>query len=302
MTRKRCIKGWSVLVMVVLVLQMPGGLESAAAAEEPRPAIRGEGLQSFVPQNGPRVERLVGQEAWRLLEEKVIEKYREAWDAALKRKEARGWKKTDRIVAWRAPQATALTRVQSQAFDIGGALLIEWEWHCDAWHVCGTYYFESYHDGGNIAYDAEFVPTGGASGYSPWAHYIGGSAGRDSRRQRQASYTPSAPGVRLAGLETPQRAPGDDYCPGDLLVWHQCMRSCLAGKHASAMGGAAGAAGGLALGCARAVRPGPIVAMGATFLGCLTLSAGASVLTSFVANHWYSPCDASGGQCGTRPC
>ena len=131
MTRKRCIKGWSVLVMVVLILQMPGGLESAAAAEEPPPAIRGEGLQSLVPQNGPRVERLVGQEAWRLLEEKVIEKYRDAWEAALKRKEARGWKKTDRIVAWRARPATALTRTQAQAFDIGGALLIEWEWHCD---------------------------------------------------------------------------------------------------------------------------------------------------------------------------
>jgi hypothetical protein len=302
MTRKRCIRGWSVFVTVVLVMQMPGGLESAAAAEEPPLAIGGEGLQTFVPQNGPRVERLVGQEAWRLLEEKVIDKYRDAWAAALKKKEARGWKKTDRIVAWRARLATALTRVQSQAFDIGGALLIEWEWQCDPYHVCGTYYFESYQDGGSITYDAEFVPTDDWSGYSPWANYIGGNPGQDSRRQRQASYTPSGPRVRLAGLETPQRAPGDDYCPGDLILWHQCMRDCLAGKHASAMGAAAGAAGGLALACVRAVRPGPLVAVGATYLGCLVQAGGGALLSSFVANHWYSPCDASGGQCGTRPC
>jgi len=300
MTRKRCIKGWSVLVTVVLVLQLPVGLESVAA-EEPPPEIRGEALQRLVPQNGPRIDRLDGQEAWRLLEEKVIEKYRDAWDAALKRKEARGWKKTDRIVAWRARQATALTRVQSQAFDIGGALLIEWEWHCDPYHVCGTYYFESYYDGGSIAYDAEFVPTGGASGYSPWANHIGGNPGRDSRRQRAASPASSIPGIRLASLETEQRATPDDYCPGDLWHWNQCMRNCLAQKHGSAMAGAAGAAGGVALGCARAVRPGPILAMGATFLGCVTVSAGASVLGSFVANHWYSPCD-SAGECGLRPC
>ncbi len=297
MTRKRCIRGWSVFVMVVLVLQMPGGLELAAAAEEePPPAMRGEGLQSFVPQNGPRVERLVGQEAWRLLEEKIIGKYRDAWEAGLKKKEARGWKKTDRIVAWRARQATALTRVQSQAFDIGGALLIEWEWQCDPYSVCGTYYFESYYDGGSIAYDAEFVPTSDYDGYSPWTNYIGGSPGRDSRRQRQASAA-DRPGLRLASAAGGQ----DANCPGDLYYWRQCMRGCLERQHSGGMRGAAGAVGGSLLGCLGKMRAGSPAMMGLSYLGCVTLSSGAGALLAFSISFTWEPCDGY-GQCGPNPC
>ncbi|MGH9313096.1 MAG: hypothetical protein ACRD09_10245 [Vicinamibacterales bacterium] len=302
MTRKRCIRGWSVVVLVVFALQMPGGFTAALVAQQPAPAIRGGGLAGLVPSGDPRVERLVGEEAWNLLEQKVIAKHRKAWEAALKTKEARGWKKTDRIVAFRSRHTTVLTKVQSQAFDIGDALIIEWEWQCDAYSVCGTYYFESYYDGGSIVYDAEFVPTSGWGGYSPWANYIGGNSGQDTRRQRQARNVANVPGIRLASTAGEQRAPGDDYCPGDLWQWTQCMRDCLARKHEAAMAGAAGAAGGLALGCVRAIRPGPLVAVGASFLGCLTLSAGGAILGSFIANHWYSPCDSAGGQCGPNPC
>jgi hypothetical protein len=302
MTRKRCIKGWSVVVLVVLALQMPVAFEPVLAAQASMPPIRVKRLADLIPSSDARVERIVGKEAWELLEQKVIAKHRKAWDAALRMKEARGWKKTDRITAFRLRNRNALTKVQAQAFDIGGALLIEWEWYCDPYAVCGTYYFESYYDGGSITYDAEFVPTSGWSGYSPWANYIGGNPGRDSRRERQASHSAAVPGFRLAGLKTPQRAPGDDYCPGELWQWNQCMRDCLARKHEAAMAGAAGAAGGLALGCVRAVRPGPLVAIGASFLGCLTLSAGGAILGSFVANHWYSPCDSYGGHCGPKPC
>jgi hypothetical protein len=287
-------------VLVILVMQSLG-LQSAAATQEPSNPARGGGLQTLIPDGDTSVDRFTGAEAWRLLEEKVISKDRKAWEAAIKAKEARGWKKTDRVVAFRARQGARFTRTQAQAFDIGGALLIEWEWYCDPYHVCGTYYFESYADGGNITYDAEFVPTGPASGYTPWANYIGGSAGRDSRRQR-ASQETSVPQIRLAGLEVGQRADGDAYCPGANWEWTQCMRNCLAGKHASSMAATAGAAGGLALGCARAVRPGHLVQMGLTYVGCLVQAGGGALLGSFVANYWYSPCDASGGQCGPKPC
>jgi hypothetical protein len=301
MTRKRCIKGWSVLVMVVLFMQPLGGLQSATPAQTPSAPRGGGGLQARVPESDANVERLVGVEAWRLLEEKVISKDRRAWEAAIKTKEARGWKKTDRVVAFRARRGARVTRTQAQAFDIGGALLIEWEWHCDPYHVCGTYYFESYHDGGSITYDAEFVPTSDWGGYSPWAHYIGGNPGRDSRRQRAALDNAAAPAIRPVSLDGGQRTAGDDYCPGDLWHWNQCLRDCLARKHEASMAGAAGAAGGLALGCARAIRPAPLVRMGVTFAGCLVHAAGGAVLGSFLANHWYSPCD-SGGSCGPRPC
>jgi hypothetical protein len=300
MTRKRCIKGWSVFVLVILVMQSLG-VQSAAAAQEPSNPARGGGLQTLIPDGDTSVDRFTGAEAWRLLEEKVISRNRDAWEAAIKTKEARGWKKTDRIVAFRARQGARFTRTQAQAFDIGGALLIEWEWYCDPYHACGTYYFESYADGGNITYDAEFVPTGPASGYTPWANYIGGSAGRDSRRQR-ASQEGQVPQIRLAGLEVEQRADGDAYCPGANWEWTQCMRNCIAGKHASSMGAAAGAAGGLAMGCVRAVRPGHLVLMGTSYVGCLVLGGGTALLTSFVGNYWYSPCDAAGGQCGPKPC
>jgi hypothetical protein len=287
--------------VVALLLQVTGVLERAVAAQEVSPPNNGRSLGKLVPQSDARVERIVGKEAWALLEEKVINNQRAAWDEALRRKEARGWKKTDKIVAFRLQNRTGLTRTQAQAFDIGDALIIEWEWHCDPYAVCGTYYFESRYDGGSITYDAEFVPTSDWGGYSPWANLIASNPGRDTRRERQASQSPTLPTIRLAGLEAPQRAPNDDYCPGDLWHWNQCMRNCLARKHAAALGGAAGAAGGMALACARAIRPGPIVAVGATYLGCMVLSAGGAVLTSFTANHWYSPCDSS-GECGPRPC
>lgn len=299
MTRKRCINRWCVLVIVVLVLHMLG--TSSADAQERSTRVRGGGLQNLVPESDSSVERLVGAEAWRLLEEKVIAKDRGAWEAAIKRKEARGWTKTDRVVALRARQGARFTRTQAQAFDIGGALLIEWEWLCDPYHACGTYYFESYYDGGNITYDAEFVPTGPGSGYAPWAAYIGGSAGRDSRRQRAAQGT-SVPRVRPASLETMQRAPGDDYCPGELWYWNQCMRECLARRHETAMIGVAASVGGALMACARAVRPNSILVMGVTYLGCLTLSAGTAAMTSFSAAHYWSPCDSYGGQCGPKPC
>jgi hypothetical protein len=301
MTRKRCIKGWSALVIVGLVFQMGGAALAAAAQEVPAP-VQGRGLQGLVPESDANVERLVGVEAWRLLEEKVISKDRGAWEAAIKRKEARGWTKTDRVVALRARHGARFTRTQAQAFDIGGALLIEWEWACDPYHVCGTYHFESYADGGSITYDAEFVPTSGWGGYAPWAHYIGSNVGRDSRRQRQALATPPSPSIRLASTEVEQRGTPDDYCPGLIWEWQRCMRDCLAGKHAASMGAAAGAAGGLALSCTRALRPGHLLVVGATYAGCLVAGAGAALLTSFVANHWYSPCDASGGSCGPKPC
>jgi hypothetical protein len=301
MTRKRCVKGWSVLVMVVLFMQPLGGLESATATQEGQSPSGGGGLQSLVPEGDTTVERLVGAEAWGLLEEKAISKDRDAWEAAVRTKEARGWKKTDRIVAFRARKGAKFTQTQAQAFDIGSALLIEWEWYCDPYHVCGTYYFESYADGGSITYDAEFVPTGPASGYTPWANYIGGNPGRDSRRQRAAREL-SAPQIRLARFEGAQRADGDAYCPGANWEWTQCMRNCIAGKHASSMAGAAGAAGGLAVGCTRAVRPGHLVQMGTSYVGCLVLGAGTALLTSFVGNYWYSPCDGAGGQCGPKPC
>jgi hypothetical protein len=302
MTRKRCIKGWSVLVMVVLFMQPLRALQSPAAVQEPSGPTRARGLQSLVPESDTTVDRFTGSEAWRLLEEKVISKDRDAWEAAIKTKEARGWKKTERVVAFRARHNARFTRTQAQAFDIGGALLIEWEWACDPYHVCGTYYFESYADGGNITYDAEFVPTGPASGYTPWANYIRGSAGRDSRRQRAAVDARTGPSIRLASSEMEQRADGDDYCPGLIWDWQRCMRDCLAGKHAASMGAAAGAAGGVALTCVRALRPGALVVMGASYVGCLASAFGTALLSSFVANHWYSPCDASGGNCGPKPC
>jgi hypothetical protein len=301
MTRNRCIRGWTVFVIVVLMLQMAGGVELAAAAQEPSPPISGRSLGNLVPQSDARVERIVGKEAWALLEEKVIKKQRAAWDAALRRKEARGWRKTDKIVAFRMKDRIGLTRTQAQAFDIGDALIIEWEWHCDPYAVCGTYYFESRYDGGSITYDAEFVPTSDWGGYSPWANYIASNPGRDSRRERQASRSLTLPKIRLAGLEAPQRAPDDANCPGDLWEWNRCMRDCLSRKHAASLGAAAGAAGGMALACTRAIRPGPLVAVGATYLGCMVLSAGGAVLSSFTANHWYSPCD-SGAECGPKPC
>jgi hypothetical protein len=301
MTRKRCIRGWSVLVIVTLVMQTLGGAQSAAAAQEPSGPLRAGGLQTLVPESDTSVDRFTGAEAWRLLEEKVISKDRHAWEAAIKTKEARGWTKTDRVVAFRARQGSRFTRTQAQAFDIGGALLIEWEWYCDPYHVCGTYYFESYADGGNITYDAEFVPTGPASGYTPWANYIRGSAGLDSRRQRAALATAS-PSIRLASSEIEQRATPDDYCPGLIWEWQRCMRDCLGAKHAASMGAAAGAAGGVALTCVRALRPGSLVVMGASYVGCIASAFGTALLSSFVANHWYSPCDASGGNCGPKPC
>jgi hypothetical protein len=303
MTRKRCIKGWSVLVMVVLFMQPLRALQSPAAAQEPSGPTRGGGLQSLVPESDTTVDRFTGAEAWRLLEEKVISKDRDAWEAAIKTKEARGWTKTDRVVAFRARHGARFTRTQAQAFDIGGALLIEWEWYCDPYHVCGTYYFESYADGGNITYDAEFVPTSGWSGYSPWANYIRGDAGRDSRRQRAASDSGAAPTIRLASLDASQRAtPDDAYCPGALWGWNQCMRDCLRRRHEASMIGVAGAVGGSLMTCARALRPGPIAAMGVSYLGCLTLAAGTAALTSFSASHYWSPCDSVGGSCGPKPC
>jgi hypothetical protein len=300
MTRKRWIKGWSVFVLVILVMQ--SGVQSAAAAQEPSNPTRGGGLQTLIPDGDTSVDRFTGAEAWRLLEEKVISKDRNAWEAAIKTKEARGWKKTDRVVAFRGRHGARFTRTQAQAFDIGGALLIEWEWACDPYHVCGTYYFESYADGGSITYDAEFVPTSGWGGYTPWAHYIGGSAGRDSRRQRAALGATTSPSIRLVSSEFEQRATPDDYCPGLIWDWQRCMRDCLAGKHAASMGAAAGAAGGVALTCVRALRPGPLVVMGTSYVGCVASAFGTALLSSFVANHWYSPCDASGGNCGPKPC
>lgn len=300
MTRKRCIRGWSVFVIVILFMRPLGGLESATAVQEPSAAIGGRG-QTRVSEGDTNVERLIGAEAWRVLDEKVISKNRAAWEAAIKTKEARGWKKTDNVVAIRARHGARFTRTQAQAFDIGGALLIEWEWECDPYHVCGTYYFESYADGGSITYDAEFVPTSDWGGYSPWSHLIGSNPGRDPRRQRAAIGGPAVPVIRLARVDGGQRSGGDDYCPGDLWHWNQCMRDCVARKHEASMAGAAGAAGGLALRCVRAIRPGTVVNMGVSFLGCVAEAAGGFALGSFLANHWYSPCD-SGGQCGPRPC
>jgi hypothetical protein len=302
MTRKRCIKGWSILVLVVLFAEPLGAVQSATAVQEPSTRESGRGFQT-VPQSDPNVQRLVGVEAWRLLEEKVISKNPAAWEAATKTKEARGWKKTDNVVALRARHGARFTRTQAQAFDIGGALLIEWEWACDPYHVCGTYYFESYADGGSITYDAEFVPTSGWGGYSPWANLIGSNPGRDSRRQRASFDAGSSPAIRLASVSGGQRAtPDDANCPGDLWRWNQCMRDCLARRHEASMIGVAGAVGGSLMTCARAVRPGPIAMMGVSYLGCLTLAAGTAALTSFSAAHYYSPCDSHGGQCGPRPC
>jgi hypothetical protein len=287
MTRNRCTKGWTVFVIVVLMLQMPAGVALAAAAQEPSPPISGRSLGNLVPQSDARVERIVGKQAWALLEERAIARHRGAWEAALKTKEARGWKKTEK-------------NVQSQAFDIGGALLIEWEWHCDPYSVCATYYFESYYDGGSILYDAEFVPTGDRSGYSPWANLIATNPGRDTRRQR-AAIDPDLPGFRLTGTALVQRAPDDANCPGDLWEWNQCMRDCIARRHEGAMIGTAGSVGASLTACARAVRPNSMLVMGLSYLGCVTVSVGAGALSSFSAAHYWSPCD-SGGQCGPKPC
>jgi len=296
MTRKRCIRGWSVFAIVVLVMQMAGGLEPAAATQAPAPLIRGWGHQTLVPQDDARVERLVGGEAWRLLEEKAIAKHRKAWEAALKVKEERGWKRTNTIVALRTRSRTGLTKTQAQGFDIGDGLLIEWQWDCGPDAACGTYYYESYYFGSNIVYDASFVPTSDYDGYSPWTNYIGGSPGRDSRRQREA-FAADRPGLRLASAGGGQ----DANCPGDLYYWRQCMRGCLERQHSGGMRGAAGAAGGSLLGCLGKMRAGSLAMMGLSYIGCVTLTSGAGALLAFSISFTWEPCD-SYGQCGPNPC
>jgi hypothetical protein len=294
-TRKRRNQGWAIVGMLVIGIE---GVGAAApqAVQTDRPSEQPPTLSNLVPRGDQEVEWLEGASAWRLLEERAIAPYRNAWSAALKVKEDRGWKKTKMITALRTRARTGLTNTQSQSFNIGDGLLIEWQWDCGPDAACGTYYYESYYFGSTIVYDASFVPTGDRDGYSPWANYIGGSPGSDSRRQRQAR-AGQDPEVRTASFETGQGAP----CPGDLWSWRQCMRGCLERQHSTGLRGAAVAAGGSLIGCLGKMRPAPIEIMGLSYIGCVTLSAGAAALLSFSAAFTWEPCDAA-GQCGPRPC
>jgi hypothetical protein len=231
-----------------------------------------------------------------IFDEQVVAKYPDAWKASLKTKAERGWQATRNVIVIRTRPRVALTRAQSQSFNIGDGVLIERQWNCATNSVCGTYSYESFYYGSTIVYDAQFVPTGGSSGYSPWASYVAGNPGRDPRRQRQAMAGASE-GLRLASAGASQDAP----CPGALWEWRQCMRNCLQQRHGTAISRTGYAAGGTLVACLGKMRAGTLWIAGLSYMGCVISGVGMGALIGFGTSFGNDPCDGA-GQCGPRQC
>jgi hypothetical protein len=172
--------------LAVLGIETAGAASAGGAGRRQDPSTPPPILASQKPADDGDVERVEGEEAMKIFDERVVAKYPDAWKASLKTKAERGWQETRNVIVIRTRPRVALTRAQSQSFNIGDGVLIERQWNCATNSVCGTYSYESFYYGSTIVYDAQFVPTGGSTGYSPWASYVAGNPGRDPRRQRQA--------------------------------------------------------------------------------------------------------------------
>jgi hypothetical protein len=295
MTRRPFLRRCSFILLTVLGIETAGAASNGGAGRQD-PSTLPPILASQKPTDAGEVERIEGEEAMKIFEEQVVAKYPDAWKASLKTKAERGWTETRNVIVIRTRPRIALTRAQSQSFNIGDGVLIERQWNCATNSVCGTYSYESFYWGSTIVYDAQFVPTGGATGYSPWASYVAGNPGRDPRRQRQARAGISD-GVRLVGVEPSQDAP----CPGVLWEWRQCMRSCLQARHGTAVSRTGYAAGGTLVACLGKMRAGTLWIAGLAYLGCVISGTGMGALVGFGTSFGNDPCDGA-GQCGARPC
>jgi hypothetical protein len=282
--------------LAVLGIETAGAASDGGAGRRQDPSTPPPILASQKPADDGDVERIEGEEAMKIFDERVVAKYPDAWKASLKTKAERGWQETQNVIVIRTRPRVALTRAQSQSFNIGDGVLIERQWNCATNSVCGTYSYESFYYGSTIVYDAQFVPTGGSTGYSPWASYVAGNPGRDPRRQRQAMA--GAPdGLRLASSGALQDAP----CPGALWEWRQCMRNCLQQRHGTAISRTGYAAGGTLVACLGKMRAGTLWIAGLSYMGCVISGVGMGALIGFGTSFGNDPCDGA-GQCGPRQC
>jgi hypothetical protein len=295
-TRKPFLRRCSFILLAVLGIETAGAASNGGAGRQTAPYPPLPILASQNPSDTGDVERIEGEEAMKIFEERVVAKYPDAWRASLKTKAEQGWTETRNVIVIRTRPRPALTRAQSQSFNIGDGVLIERQWNCATNSVCGTYSYESFYYGSTIVYDAQFVPTSGSTGYSPWASYVAGNPGRDPRRQRQAKVGASE-GVRLASVGASQDAP----CPGALWEWRQCMRNCLQQRHGTAISRTGYAAGGTLVACLGKMRAGTLWIAGLAYLGCVVSGAGMGALIGFGTSFGNDPCDGV-GQCGARPC
>ena len=294
-TRKPFFRRCSFILLTVLGIQTAGAASNGGAGRQD-PSTPPPILANQKPADVGEVERIEGEEAMKIFEAQVVAKYPDAWKASLKVKAERGWQETRNVIVIRTRPRIALTRAQSQSFNIGDGVLIERQWNCATNSVCGTYSYESFYYGSTIVYDAQFVPTGGSTGYSPWARYVAGNPGRDPRRQRQARAGVSD-GVRLVGVGTSQDAP----CPGLNWEWRQCMRACLQQRHGTAVSRTGYAGGATLVACLGKMRAGTLWVAGLSYLGCVVGGVGMGALVSFGTTFGNDPCDGT-GQCGARQC
>jgi hypothetical protein len=295
-TRRPLLRRCSFILLVVLGIETADAASNRVAGRRPDLSKPLPILASQNPRGDGEVEVITGEEAMKIFEERVVAKYPDAWKASLKTKAERGWTETSNVIVIRTRPRIALTRAQSQSFNIGDGVLIERQWNCATNSVCGTYSYESFYYGSTIVYDAQFVPTGGSTGYSPWASYVAGNPGRDLRRQRQAMAGASDP-VRLVGVGASQDAP----CPGALWEWRQCMRNCLQQRHGTAVSRTGYAGGATLVACLGKMRAGTLWIAGLSYLGCVISGAGMGALVSFGTAFGNDPCDGT-GQCGPRQC